>query len=198
MLRSARLCSSASSRSRRKCGREASAIARERRHRHEAADQRIALDEAGDLVRRNSRLRVLSGQVHLEERWNGEASRCRIGAQRVDELAQLVHDLGLVRLQVPDEMPAEGPAVEVVLALEVLRAVLPHHLDAGFRERRHLLCGHVLGRDDDCHVRGRPRRERARSAPQSRLARAIVTPACSRRRAHVPPRAQLRARRARR
>ena len=58
----------------------------------------------------------------------------------MDELAQLVHDLGLVRLQVPDEVPAEGVAVERVLALEVLRAVLPHDLDAGLRERRHLLC----------------------------------------------------------
>ena len=55
------------------------------------------------------------------------------------ELAQLVHDLDLVRLQVPDEVPAEGVAVERVLALEVLRAVLPTTSTPGFRERAHVL-----------------------------------------------------------
>ena len=70
----------------------------------------------------------------------------------MDQLAQRVHDLDLVRLQVPDEVPAEGVAVQRMLLLEVLRAVLPHHLDARIRERRHLLGADVLRRDDDGHA----------------------------------------------
>ena len=54
------------------------------------------------------------------------------------ELAEPVHDLHLVRLQVADEVPAERVAVEGVLALEILRAVLPHHLDPRLCERSHL------------------------------------------------------------
>ena len=39
-----------------------------------------------------------------------------------------VDGLRLVRLQVPDEVPAERVAVDGVLREQVLRAVLPHHL----------------------------------------------------------------------
>ena len=49
-------------------------------------------------------------------------------------------------------MPAERVAVDRVLALEVLRAVLPHHLDPGFREHGHVLERDVLRRRDDRHV----------------------------------------------
>ena len=53
------------------------------------------------------------------------------------ELADAVHDLRLVRLQVPDEVPAERVAVLGVLALEVLRAVLADDLDPGLDEHSH-------------------------------------------------------------
>ena len=68
------------------------------------------------------------------------------------ELAERVHDLDLVRLEVPDEVPAEGVAVGRVLALEILRPVLADDLDAGFGERGHLLERDVLRRDDDRHA----------------------------------------------
>ena len=70
-------------------------------------------------------------------------------AERVHELADAVHDLRLVRLQVPDEVPPEGVAVDGVLALEILRAVLPHDLDARLGENGHLLERDVLRRRDD-------------------------------------------------
>ena len=65
------------------------------------------------------------------------------------ELADPVHDLHLVRLQVTDEVPAEGVAVGGVLALEILSAVLADDLDSGLDENGHLLDGHVLRGDDD-------------------------------------------------
>ena len=46
-----------------------------------------------------------------------------------------VHDLHLVRLQAADEVPAERVAVDGVLRLEVLRAVLADHLDPRLGER---------------------------------------------------------------
>ena len=69
------------------------------------------------------------------------------------ELAEAVHDLHLVRLQVPDEVPAEGVAVARVLALEILRSVLAHHLDTGLCEGAQVVRGDVLRRDDDRDVR---------------------------------------------
>ena len=65
------------------------------------------------------------------------------------ELADPVHDLHLVRLQVTDEVPAEDVAVGGVLALEILSAVLSDDLYSGLDENRHLLDGHVLRGDDD-------------------------------------------------
>ena len=67
----------------------------------------------------------------------------------MDELAQPVDDLDLVRLQVPDEVPAERIAVERVLLLEVLRAVLADDCHAGLGQRSELLCGDVLRGHDD-------------------------------------------------
>ena len=69
------------------------------------------------------------------------------------ELAELVHDLDLVRLQVPDEVPAERVAVARMLALEILRSVLADDLDTGLCERAQLLRGDVLRRDDDGDAR---------------------------------------------
>ena len=51
------------------------------------------------------------------------------------ELADAIHDLHLVRLQLTDEVPAEGVAVLRVLGLEILGAVLADDRDAGFGER---------------------------------------------------------------
>jgi hypothetical protein len=67
----------------------------------------------------------------------------------VAELAELAHDRCLAALEVADEVPAEGVAVGVVLHLQVLRAVLPHHLDAGLGQRRQVLERDVLRRRDD-------------------------------------------------
>ena len=62
-------------------------------------------------------------------------SRRRVRVERVDELAGAVDDLDLVRLQAADEVPAERVAVDGVLRLEVLRAVLADDLDPGLGER---------------------------------------------------------------
>jgi hypothetical protein len=67
----------------------------------------------------------------------------------VDELAEPVDDLRLVRLQVSDEVPVERVAEVGVLALEVLRAVLADDLDPGFDEDRQVRRCDVLGRGDD-------------------------------------------------
>ena len=56
----------------------------------------------------------------------------------MDELADPVHDLHLVRLEVADEVPAERVAVLGVLRLEILRAVLADHGDARLEQRRHV------------------------------------------------------------
>ena len=69
------------------------------------------------------------------------------------ELADRVHRLRLPRLQVADEVPPERVAVDLVLGGEILRAVLPHHLDARLRKRCELGDRHVLRRDDDGDAR---------------------------------------------
>src|SRR5262249_8056750 len=76
-----------------------------------------------------------------------DSPRRGLRADRVDELAEPVDDLDLVRLQMPDEVPPERVAVDGVLPLEVLRPVLAHDLDAGLDEGTHLLDPHVLRRD---------------------------------------------------
>ena len=69
------------------------------------------------------------------------------------QLAELVHDLRLAALQVADEMPAEHVAVARMLRLEVLGAIFADDLDSGCRERRQVVAGDVLRRDDDGDVR---------------------------------------------
>src|SRR5437016_13627303 len=67
----------------------------------------------------------------------------------MDELADRVHGLRLAALEMPDEVPAEGVAVDRVLRLEILRAVLANDLDSGLGEDRQLLDRDVLRRRDD-------------------------------------------------
>ena len=61
---------------------------------------------------------------------------------------RIVHDSRLSALQVTDEVPAERIAVPFVLGLEILRPVLPHHLDAHVDENTELLQRDVLRRGD--------------------------------------------------
>ncbi len=121
------------------------------RHRREAANP--VVEVVGDLGRRDAALRRLAGEVHLDERRHLEPLGRGVRVERVDELADPVDDLHLVRLQAPDEVPAERIAVLGVLRLEVLDAVLADDLDAGLGEHAHLLEGHVLRRRDDRHAR---------------------------------------------
>ena len=105
-----------------------------------------------------------------------EAARGRLRAERVDELADPVDDLRLVRLEVADEVPAERVAVDRVLALEVLGAVLADHLDPGFDEH-----GHVLERTRTSSPRRpsrrcRPRRGCARTRRGRPQATRAITP----------------------
>jgi hypothetical protein len=71
----------------------------------------------------------------------------------VAELAELAHDGGFAALQVPDEVPAEGVAVAVLLRLQVLRAILAKDLDAGLGQSGQVLERDVLRRGDDRDVR---------------------------------------------
>ena len=57
-----------------------------RRHRREAQNRRIELEEAGNLVRRDARLALLGGEIDLEEGRDLEPARGRLGIERVDEL----------------------------------------------------------------------------------------------------------------
>ena len=66
---------------------------------------------------------------------------------------QLVDRLRLAALEVADEVPAEGVAVERVLALEVLGLVLADDLDPGLGEDAELVGVDVLRRGHDRHVR---------------------------------------------
>jgi len=62
----------------------------------------------------------------------------------VDELAALVDDPYLVGLEAADEVPAERRAVDGMLGLELLRAVLPDDLDPGIGQERHVAERHVF------------------------------------------------------
>ena len=121
----------------------------ERRHRHQAAEQRVALAVDRDLALADAALRRLAGEIHLEQPRHRQAPGGRVGVDRVDELAELVHDARLVRLEGADEVPAEPVAVELVLALQVLGAVLADDLEPRLGEHAHLLERHVLRRRDD-------------------------------------------------
>ena len=72
----------------------------------------------------------------------------------MDELARRIQRGRLPALEVADEVPAEGVAVDGVLRREILRAVLADDRDAGLGERRHLLESDVLRRRD--HLDTRP------------------------------------------
>ncbi len=52
----------------------------------------------------------------------------------MDELADSIDGLDLVRLEAADEVPAKRVSVLGVLGLQVLGAILADHLDAGLRE----------------------------------------------------------------
>ena len=121
---SASPCARASSASRRNVGRLASGSSANGRHRHQPAQERVALAVALDLALGDAALRRLAGEVDLEQPRHRQPARGRVGVDRVDELAELVHDARLVRLQGADEVPAERVAVQRVLALQVLGAVL--------------------------------------------------------------------------
>jgi hypothetical protein len=56
----------------------------------------------------------------------------------VAELAELADERRLAALQMANEMPAERVAVGVALRLQVLRAVLAHHVDARLGKRGQL------------------------------------------------------------
>src|SRR5262249_53065560 len=85
----------------------------------------------------------------LEQRRHRQAPRRRVRVERVDELADPVDDLDLVRLEVPDEMPAEGVAERGVLPLQILSTVLTDDLDPRLDEDPHVLERNVLGRRPD-------------------------------------------------
>src|SRR6266508_1173554 len=93
-------------------------------HRRETARVRIDLEQVQKGVGRHSGLRRLAGEVDLDERRDLEPAGGGLAVKRVDELADLVHDLRLAALEVADEVPAEPVAVGRVLRLEVLRTVL--------------------------------------------------------------------------
>ena len=120
----------------------------------------MALDPAADVLGRNPRLGGLAGEVHLEQRGHGQPAGRRVRVERVHELADLVHDLRLVRLQVADEVPAKRIAVDRMLCQEILRAVLADDLDARLGEDPELCDGDVLRRRDDGHPVARPSRIR--------------------------------------
>src|SRR5215831_894656 len=120
-----------------------------RRHRHQAADLRSRLEEPRQRLRGDAGLRLLAREIHLDERGDGELVCRGLRVERVHELAGPVDDLGLVRLQVADEMPAERVAVLGVLPLELLGAVLADDLDPRLDENRHVRERDVLRRRDD-------------------------------------------------
>ena len=124
-------------------------VGRQRGHRHQSADRGVSLQVARDLARRDPGLGLLAREVDLEQRRNGQPRRGRVGREGVDELAESVDDLDLVRLQVADEMPAEGIAIGRMLSLEILRTVLSHDLHPGLDQNCHLVHGDVLRGDDD-------------------------------------------------
>ena len=128
----------ASSRRRRNNGREASGSSANGRHRHQpAARRRVARDEGADL-----RSGATPAFDASPERFTSssagtrEPSRGRVRTRRaVHELADLVRrPCALFDCRCADEVPAERVAVDRVLALQVLGAVLADDLDA--RPRR--------------------------------------------------------------
>ena len=128
-------------------------VFRERRHGRQTADVRVEIEQLRDAFGRDSGLRFLAREIDLDQRRDLQTLGGRGGVERVDELADAVHELGLAALEVADEVPAERVAVGGVLRLEVLRAVLADDLDPRLGQRGHVLHRHVLGGCDDRHVR---------------------------------------------
>src|SRR6266542_897217 len=110
-----------------------------RRHRHQAAHLRVAGQEALEIGLRDAGLRLLAGEVDLDQGRNLQPRGSRLARKRVAELAELVHGLRLPALEVADEVPAEDVAVAGMLGLEVLRAVLADDLDPGLGEGTELV-----------------------------------------------------------
>ena len=119
-------------------------IVRERRHRHQTADQGIALEVSLDLALFHPTLRRFAGEVDLKEPRDGQPTGSGVGVDGVDELADLIHDPCLVRLERTDELPPELVTTELVLTLHVLHPVLADGHDAGFGEHAHILLGDVF------------------------------------------------------
>src|SRR5207302_674635 len=86
-------------------------------------------------LRRHARLRRFAGEVDLDERRDRELSRGGLRGERVAELADLAHERRLPALEMADEVPPEGVAVDVVLRPQALGAVLAHHPDPRGAER---------------------------------------------------------------
>src|ERR1700745_1045800 len=103
-------------------------VFREGRHRHQPDDVRVEAEEVLQLALRDAGLRLLAGEVDLDERRDRQPARGRLAGQRMAELTELVDNRRLAALQVTDEVPAEELPVERVLRLEVLCAVLADDL----------------------------------------------------------------------
>jgi len=122
---------------------------RGRRHRGQTYD--AVAEVVGDLRGSDPAFRVFACEIDLYERGHVEPCRRRVRVEGVDELADPVHDLHLVRLEPADEVPAERVAVLGVLGFEILDAVLTDDLDPCLGEDRHLRERGVLRRRDDGH-----------------------------------------------
>jgi hypothetical protein len=122
-----------------------------RRHRHQAADVRIKVEVARELLGRDPGLRLLAREVDLDQSRDLEPLRRRLGRERVAQLADRVHGLRLAALEVADEVPAESVAVAGVLHLQVLGPVLADDLDARLGQDRQLVEREVLRRGDHGH-----------------------------------------------
>ena len=147
---------------------------RGRRHRCEPAD--VVAQIRSDLLGCDTRLRRLAGEVDLKERRHLEPPGRGVGVQRVDELADPVDDLDLVRLKVADEVPAEGVAVGGVLRFQILRSVLADDGDPRLDQRRHARRRRRTSSRRRSSPPAPPRTGCARTARGSRQATAPITP----------------------
>src|SRR6202012_3730457 len=91
----------------------------------------------------------LAREVDLDQRGDRQLPRRRLRGERVAKLAQFAHERRLAALEVADEVPVERVAVDTVLRLEILCAVLADRLGAGLREPGQGVDRDVLRRCDD-------------------------------------------------
>ena len=75
--------------------------------------------------------------------------------------------LHLAALQLADEVPGEQVAVRLLLREQVLRAVLPHQLDAGLGERGQVALRHVLHGGEHLDLGADPLAHRLQVAPDA-------------------------------